>query len=236
MKIVVGNCFNCGKEIFYLDEIGYSENINEGCRIHKNNKNYGFYVFGDYGSVVFDLDIGEIVNKELINKLKELNNPLLICDDCIRGMLDKGDIKKTEEPFDFENDFDIEKENNSEKEINFSHYCWDPEELAKLQELCKIKTPYFNDPDKLEIEELLYLWKTCFEFLLPRLKKCRHLIGGDNYPHELGSIQKWKEVINEMIWYVETTIENNNVEPKEEKERYRLAKELFFKYFFHLWG
>jgi len=96
--------------------------------------------------------------------------------------------------------------------------------------------PYFNDPKKFRGEELFSLWETCFVFLLPRLKKFRDWVG--DYPFELQSNEKWKEVLGEMIWYVETTIQNNNFPPKDPKEakRYRKAERLFVKYFFHLWG
>ncbi len=104
-----------------------------------------------------------------------------------------------------------------------------------LEEKTLIKeVPYYNDEDKFDCEELYSLWQTCFRFLLPRLKAFKEWCG--DFPPSLENNEQWKEVLDEMIWFVETAIRNNNFPPKGEEERYQKAKVLFHKYFFHLWG
>ncbi len=190
----LGNCCNCEKDLFCVDELNLPDNIRGGCSIINSNDTY--YVIGEYGSTVFDMEQGVIKNKELIKKINT-KKKLMVCDDCIQNMLLNGD-------------------------------------LEQLEEFIDTDVKYFNDSSKFRGEELYSLWKTCFEFLLPRLKKFRDWVG--DYPFELGSNKKWKEVLTEMIWFVETSLENNNDAPKGEEERYKKAEKLFFKYFFHLWG
>ena len=98
----------------------------------------------------------------------------------------------------------------------------------------KKQTPYYNDEDKFDCEELYSLWYTCFKFLLPRLKAFREWCG--DFPSSLESNEQWKEVLDEMIWFVETALRNSNFAPSGEEERYKKARVLFNKYFFHLWG
>ena len=203
----LGRCCKCGCDLFCVDEINLPENIDRGCPIIKNKKDGRFYVVGEYGSYVFDMECGVIKDDELIERIKKEKNPM-ICDDCVELMLLHDDLVRQRDEI---------RADDEEEEDYFS-----------------IETHYFNDPSKFRGEELYSLWETCFEFLLPRLKEFRDWVG--DYPHELGSNEKWKEVLGEMIWYVETTIKNHKFAPKGEEERYKNAEELFHKYFFHLWG
>lgn len=98
----------------------------------------------------------------------------------------------------------------------------------------KKQTPYYNDEDKFDCEELYSLWHTCFKFLLPRLKAFKEWCG--DYPSSLESNEQWKEVLDEMIWFVETSLRNTGFAPIGEEERYKKAKVLFHKHFFNLWG
>lgn len=201
----LGRCCKCKKDLFCVDDLNLPENIDCGCSIIKNKKDGRFYVIGEYGSRVFDMDCGIIKDKDLIEVIQKEKKPM-ICDDCIELMLLHDELVR---PID---------------EINLDN--------SEEDDWFDMKVHYFNDPSKFRGEELYSLWSTCFEFLLPRLKKFRDWVG--DYPHELGSNEKWKEVLGEMIWFVESKLENGHLTGEE--ERYNKAKKLFFKYFFHLWG
>ena len=92
---------------------------------------------------------------------------------------------------------------------------------------------YFNDKEKFKYEELYCLWGTVFQFLLPRLREFRKTV--PDYPYKLGSNENWKIVLDEIIWFVETTLINGHYIPYKKKERYLEAEKLFKEYFFHLW-
>ena len=208
----LGTCCQCGKEMFCVDDENLPNNVSAGCYIWKDKLDNKYYVLGEYGSTIFDMEQGLINDQNFINKIKNQDNPIL-CDDCISLMLINESLIKTDPQNGYIHSYDGD----------------DPD-----KDYFDIKTHYFNNPKRFRGEELFSLWYTCFEFLLPRLKEFRDWVG--DYPYELGSNEKWKKVLGEMIWYVEQTMKNNKFPPKGEEERYEEAKKLFHNYFFHLWG
>lgn len=84
------------------------------------------------------------------------------------------------------------------------------------------------------------------EFLLPRLRYFKEITNG--YPPELQSIDKWREILGEIIWMMEQDVMDSKNDPncfcmsdytakelKAYNRRMGKAARLFGKYWKHLW-
>ena len=100
----------------------------------------------------------------------------------------------------------------------------------------RFQSKFDYSKDHIYDQETYSLDYTIIKFTIPRLIKYKKLTNG--YPYDLGSMEKWLEIIQKIIdgW---TIFVNNNGTTlclsDEDIKKIEEADQLFFKWFHHLW-
>lgn len=81
--------------------------------------------------------------------------------------------------------------------------------------------------------ETYSLYQTVAEFIHPRLKMLRKL--HCDFPSKIGSIEKWDQYLDEMIWLFESISKDGNCIKDSDKDRAEKAWNLFCEYYRDLW-
>ena len=103
----------------------------------------------------------------------------------------------------------------------------------------------FNRKRKIKDKDTWNVDYKIVEFALPLIKRFKELKNG--YPTELGSMEKWDEILDKIIWSMEEVVSldeglvltgNNEIDRPVIKEYFKKQQEgfeLFGKYFQNLW-
>jgi hypothetical protein len=94
---------------------------------------------------------------------------------------------------------------------------------------------------KIKDSDCWNLNSTIINFILPRLQKFK-IINTNSYPSKCGSLKKWHEIVNKIIWSFQFAKDKNDynysLEYRRDKtnwNKYYEGMDLFKEYLFDLW-
>ena len=102
----LGYCIWCGKEILNIEDM--KNNVDKGVKIILNKETKEMILYGNYGSCVYDYNVGYVNDRDFYDVIKNYQNKFktnaYICDDCCNKYGKYNKIFITDnEPLDFNN-------------------------------------------------------------------------------------------------------------------------------------